>query len=149
MFTRSSWRKPSCLIVVLLLATSAFAESVTLNNGEASRLFVALRALGPGISGTNIRNAAVDINALRPYVEAYDLGQTAIGQRAQKVPAADASRDDKLAALNLEAQKLMHAPITVSLTLFQLSDDELRDAKITADTLAELVRWLTPQPAKK
>lgn len=134
----------SIALLFLLTVGIAFAEPVTLTNAEAARLFSALRSTQSGTTPINTRNGALDINTLRPVVEAYEAGQQVIAAKAAKLSPKDADHEAKVAALNVEALALTKATNTVNLTLFALSDDEIRDAKVPMDSLSELLRWLTP-----
>lgn len=138
-------------IAVFFLAALASAESVTLSNAECSRVFVALRSMPGGLSAINTRNAALDINALRPVVESMEAGQRVVGQKMAKLSPTDPQREARVEAINQELMALIQAKNTVNLTLFALTDDEIRDAKVSADALSELMRFLAPgtQATKK
>lgn len=137
------------LLLASLVAVAAFGEPVTVTNAEAARLFAALRSTQAGTTPLNTRNGALDINALRPVVEAYEAGQQVVAAKAGKIHEKDVDRAAKLDALNAEALALTKAPNTVNLTLFTLSDDEIKDAKVPMDSFAEFLRFLTPTPPKK
>lgn len=134
-------------IVLLAVVSTAFAEPVTLSNAEATRLFAALRTTQAGTTALNTRNGALNINVLRPVVEAYELGQGVIARKGSAIAPNDPERIHKLDALTEEAQHLAKASNTVNLTLFALSDDEVRDAKVPMDSLSEFLHFLTPPAA--
>jgi len=136
-------------LLLLLAVTPLFGEPVAVTNAEATRLFGALRSTQSGLTPLNTRNGALNINALRPVVEAYESGQQVVAAKAAKIAANDPAREEKIAALNVEVLALTKAPNTVNLMLFSLSDEEIKDAKVTMDSLAEFFRFLTPSAPKK
>lgn len=135
------------ILAVLTCAASAAAANVSLTNSEAARLFTSLRVLQAGTTAANTRNAALNINSLRPAVEAYEAVQQAISNRAQKLDEKDPKRTEKIDALNAEAVNNQKAVVKVELIPISVGDDEIKDAKIPADALAEILRFLSP-PAK-
>lgn len=139
-------KKLTTILLFISAALFAKAEPVTLTNAEASRLFIALRTTQSGLSPANTRNVALNINRLRPFVEAFEAGQRVVQERASKLTK-DPDIETKSIALRDEAQALSKASLTVDVALFILSDDEVRDAKVAADSLAEFLRFLSP--AKK
>ncbi len=141
-------RKLTTLLLLCAFAAIANATPVTLSNAEASRLFVALRTTQAGLSAANTRNAALNINVLRPYIEALEAGQQVIQSKAVKL-AKDPDVEAKTAALREEAAALAKQQVKVDLVPFAITDDELRDAKVPPDTLAEFLRFLAAPPPKK
>lgn len=140
------------LLLVTVGCVAARAESANLTNADAARLFAALRSTQSGTTALNTRNGALNINVLRPVVEAYEMGQSVIARKGNAIAANDPDRLHKIDSLNAEALALTKAPNAVNLTLFTLSDEEIRDAKVPMDSLAEFLRFLTPTstpPAKK
>lgn len=143
--TNSRYLAAIAAFFLLILPAVVRAEKVTMTNAEASRLLVALRTTTAGTTAANTRNGALAVNALRPFVEAYEAGQRSIAVRAGKIAETDPAKPEKIAALQLEADKLNAQTVTVDVPLFSLSDDEIRDAKVPMDALAEMLRHLSPK----
>lgn len=141
--------KKYILLIASLFAASLFAENVTLTNAETVRVFAALRSTRDGVSAANTRNGALNINALRPFVEAFEAGQQVIAGKAAKVAQNDPQREEKLVPLTTELTALSKMTNTVNLTLFTLSDEELKDAKVTMDAFSEFLRFLQPATSTK
>lgn len=140
--------KSAILFAACLFAAAVRAEPVTLSNAEAARLFGAMRSTAAGVSALNTRNGAMAINILRPVVESYEAGQRVIIAKELKIADNDPARGEKRLKIAEEADALAKATNKVDLILFSLTDDEIKDAKIPMDSLAEMIRWLSP-PAKK
>lgn len=120
----------------------ASSNSVQFSNADASRLFIALRTTQAGLSALNTRNAALNINALRPVVEAYEAGQQVLRVKLTKLPK-DQNTEAKAAAIAQELLDLSKVPApSVALVPLNLSDEEIKDAKIPPDALAEIIRFL-------
>lgn len=133
------------IALAFAICASAFAADVALTNADAARLFVALRSAQPGLSAANTRNAALNINTLRPFIEAYDAGQQVLQRKAAAI-VKDVDRDAKLTALTDETMALARQPIKAALVPIAVSDEEIKEAKIAPDSLAEFMRFLAVEP---
>lgn len=137
-------RIPKTILVLLAVISTAFADPVTLTNGDAARLMVALRTIQPGLPPAKTRAAAQNINALRPYVEILEAVQTNAGHQGALLRQ-DAGNLAKVVELDKAVQKEVATKITVNLVPFEVTDDEIDKAKIAPDPLAELLRFLEPK----
>lgn len=137
------------LVAAATFVATAFCESVKLTNGEATRLFAALRATQHGLTPVNTTRAAVNINALRPYVEAYETTQRATATKMEAIPENDPERTIKIARGQADLLAVSKDVVTVDLRPVVITEDDaqIRDAKIPPDALAEFLRFLQPQPA--
>lgn len=139
----------STVITLALLALSASAEPIKLTRGQASDLFVALATLDAGMNPANAVSAADDINALRPTVEALDKGKVAFQRSARSLAKSQApDADEKAQALADDLALKADEPVTLELTTFLLSDEEITATKIKPSTLAVIRRWLLKPSAK-
>lgn len=136
------------ILCLVLLPAALRADPVTLTNSEAYRLFIACRATQAGLTAVNAVRLAQDINLLRPLAEAVDAKQAELQTRlalAAKAP----DKDAQAVAIQKEAQALGSDKVTLDLRMVTFSDQEVVDAKIAPDSLAEFLRFLTAAPTKK
>ncbi len=133
-------------LIILLLCVffgSAMAEPMKLTNSQADGLLATLLTLEAGLTATNTTVAADNINVLKPKVEAYSKGQQAA---VKKFGVSAGMKNDDPAFLKYlaEAEANGAAEITVELTRFSLSDEEISAAKIKPSVLAVLRQYLLP-----
>lgn len=132
--------------LALALATVAVAEPVKLTRNQASELYAALAQIEPGLSAANAVTAADNLNALRPHVEALDKGKVAAQRQLRALPkTADAESAALAITDQLEAKG--EERVEVQLVRFELTPDEITQAKIRPLFLATLRQYL--QPPKK
>lgn len=136
------------LFILAVLASAVLqAAPQKLTRGEAAELYVALNQVSPGLNPANVATAADDLNALYPTVKALDTARDAkvrVLQRSQK----DADFEAKKLAVQDELLGVQAQEITVDLTPFVITDDELTAIKPAPSTLATLRRLLRSPPKK-
>lgn len=139
------------LLTLLALGCSTLrAESMKLTNHQADELLGSLLSLESGLTAVNTTLAADNINELRPKVEAYAKG-TQAAQKRYAAAVAKAAKDDTgpMTAFQEETDANYHNEITVDLSRFELSNDEITAAKIKPGILSVLRLYLKPNPPKK
>jgi len=143
------WMKKIVLLLALCVFTvAAKAEPIKLTNTQADQLLAALLSIDAGLTASNTTIAADDINSLKPKVEAYGKGQQA-AQKRHKLDAKMTVLDPEFVAYQAEAEANQNNEITVELTRFKLTDDEITASKIKPATLAVLRQYLLPGEPKK
>lgn len=135
------------IILAILTVAALRAAPQKLTRGEAVELYGALNSIAPGLNPANVSTAADDITALYPVAKAFDLARDA-KQRVIKSLAKDPDRDAKAQAVLDELLAVQNSEITVELTAFTISDDELTAAKPAPATLAVIRRLLHAPPKK-
>lgn len=139
----------SLLAAGILLASSAFAADpikVSIPREEAFRLREALEAIAPGLTPANTIVAADNINALQPIAD----GVAKAGLRMQREQTRlQASPDRAVLVVNLadDFDAKTAEPVDVDLTPLEISNDEIKEAKIAPKTLAAIRRWLMKRKA--
>jgi hypothetical protein len=135
---------------LILLASLALASSiltaapVKLSRENASRLHAALDAIAPGLNPSNAIAAADNLNALEPVANGVRKAAVALQRAQARLPDSPDKLERSIRLVeefDARAEELM----TVDLTPFELSADEIRDAKIAPGNLAVIRRWLQPK----
>lgn len=132
----------------LVSLVSLRADPVRITNVEAQRLFYALRAIQPGVEPANIRVAALNLNSLRPYVEAYEAANQAFDVKTAKLQT-DKSPDvlDKAVKISEDRKTLQNESVvkngTIDLLPMSLSDDEIKNGKISPESYADIAHFLS------
>lgn len=133
------------LIASLALAASILnAAPVKLSRENAVKLHAALDAIAPGLNPSNAIAAADNLNALEPVAAGIRKAAVAL-QRAQARLPDSADKLEKSIRLVEEFDARAEEILTVDLTPFELTADEIRDAKIAPGNLAVLRRYLQPK----
>lgn len=156
-------KKTHLVLASLLLAAPLAAVAgnpVKMTFAEANSLFGALTKIQNGLTPDNTVVAARDIWALKEVAEIYGKEQIAVGNRSNRIDAvmrqhADAKVD---VGADLDAKDAVQAKWTAFLSSdakdhsgsfpvlepLAISTDEIKDMKITPDTLAPILQFLSP-----
>jgi hypothetical protein len=138
------------LIAALFAAVSLQAEPLTLTNKQADELCGSLMKFGPGLSGANAMNVARAINVLKPLTESYGAGIKA-ELTLKKITATTRTDSTEFAAYVAAVEAIQAKTVTVDLPRFTITPEEADRVSSTTPpaTLALVMQYLEPQPAKK
>jgi hypothetical protein len=142
------------LAAAFLAASFAQATPVTISNEDASALFGALSQIQPGLSPANVGKAAEDIWQLKALSDAFQSEQLkASRSSAKNAPAANAqpTPDQLKEADRIQANwdTFRKATLPLDLQPLTLTDDEIKESKMTPALYAPILHYLSPQPAAK
>jgi len=135
-------------LAAVAAASLAWATPTKISNEDAFALFSALNQIQPGLSAGNVGKAAEDIWNLKGIAEAY---QTSSGRHARDGERAKSAKDPMAAAQAVQDDwdAFRLAVVTVDLQPLTLTDDELKEAKITPGLYAPILHYLTATAAKR
>lgn len=137
-------------LAVLLLAAplAAFATPTKISYEDAFALFTALNQIQPGLTAGNVGKAAENIWQLKGTAEAY---QTAAGRSARDSERAKAAKDPLDASQRAQDDwdHFRLSEVTLDLQPLALTDDEVKEAKITPGIYAPILHYLTAKAAPK
>lgn len=136
------------LLILAVATASAFAVPVTMTRQEASTLHAALSSVQAGLSPVATMAAADDINALVNIAQTLQKGQIA-AQRLQLLVPAGPDQLAKQLEIGKSIEDAADKPVTIELTLIDVTPEEIKDAKIAPIALSVIRRFLAPPPQKK
>lgn len=126
-----------CCFLFSVSVCGLIAEPIEMTRQQASDLLVALTRIESGINADNVVTAADDMNALRPFVDALDRGKVRAQREMDTLPPSD-DRAAKQWAIRDKIESKGDEKITVGLTRFEISTDEIKSAKIPPRDLAPI-----------
>lgn len=133
------------LVIALTLAGGLRAEPLKFTNRQAEELFGALGMLPAGLSGANISRASRAILVLRPFVESYQKGTEAAREKHGIIYGVTRIDAPEFVKYKAEVEKFAADSITVDVTRFTLSDDELDRSKPPPAAVAIILLYLEPK----
>ncbi len=141
--------KKYILLLVSLVSVSLYAEPVKFTNQQADEVLGALLQLPPGLSGANISRAARATLALRPIVEAFSKGLEQERIKFGIVPGVTRTDSPEYIKFTSAREKYSGDTVTVDLTRFTLTDEELERSKPAPSVVATLLLYLEPKTESK
>jgi Flp pilus assembly protein CpaB len=139
-------KKLLLIVLAVALRAAAFAEPVTLSREQATKLHSALDAIAPGITPANTIIAADNLNALQPIADGIRKGAVRMAREQARL-SDGAERTAKAMQLAEAFDAKAEEPVTLDLTPLEISNDEIKEAKISPAVLSVIRRHL--KPAKK
>lgn len=139
----------ACTATVLASET---VKTVTMTRQDAANLYNALSAISNGLSPSDTIAASDNMIALEKYATAYQKLLQAADRMVALVPV-DIQHPtheelQKQIAIREEAEKHALDPVDVTLTLFDVSTDEIKDGKISPGLLSIVRRFLALPKSK-
>lgn len=137
------------IFAALIGCSVAHATPTTITTEDASALFGALSAIQPGLSPSNVGLAAENIWLLKGVAEAYQSAAVRYNREQER---AKSSKDPvtDLEKLDADMEKYGRSDkVTLDLQPITLSDEEIKEAKITPALLAPIKHYLSVSPSKK
>lgn len=136
---------PRVLLAIAFVTSGLVAQAAPtkITNEDAFALFESLSQIQPGLTASNVGAAAENIWALKGVAEAFNAVQIRANSESQK---AAASKDPISAKEAVEADFANYRTtlITVELQPLSLSDDEIKEAKITPAIYSPILHYLSP-----
>jgi hypothetical protein len=139
------------IFAALSLAPVARANPTKITNEDAFALFNSLNSIQPGLTPSNVGLAAQDIWQLKGIAEAFqsasnkaarDLAKFTPSKDVQPTPAQVAGLEATQA--NWDSYRKAEVQPTPDLQPLSLSDEEIKEAKVTPGILAPILHYLSP-----
>lgn len=127
-----------------ILVLSLRAEPTKISVSDCTELYVALSNLQPGLTPSNTGIAADDMNAL--LQKAKDLDAAKLSAYKLSIAISPTAPDKATQAQKIQDNYDSYAAsvVTVDLTRFQISDDELKASPLATKYYAVIKRLLLP-----
>ena len=139
------------MLVAMFVASLAGVQAASITPTEISyqdarELSAALKAIQPGLTASNVGFAAQDINVLASASESYDSAAVKAARDSEKAKKTkDVAEASDTVQADWDNYRHSKVPGGVLLQPITLSDDEIKEAKVTPALLAPLLRFLTPK----
>lgn len=144
------------LLLFAALAVARFVQAtpITITNEDAAALFGSLSQIQSGLSPVNVGKGAENIWLLKAVSEAFSSQQLKASRDSAKntppantVPTPEQLKESE--KIQNDWDKFRMATMTLDLQPMVITEDEIKEAKITPAVYAPIRHYLSPAPETK